>query len=130
MSQRSFIRVIVLVISRFGHPESVFSDVDPPLSARVQLSFGVTHGQTPNQLPPTELLGLWRCEGYFATAIGLLNTAPFGRLQHTAHGKFADVVRSPDFIESAIEMSAACCRVGVPRSSGLEVRDRFVDLLP
>jgi hypothetical protein len=69
-------------------------------------------GKSRINFPQPNFLGLGRCEEDFATAIGLLNTAPW------------------DFIESAIEMSAACCRVGVPRSSGLEVRDRFVDLLP
>jgi hypothetical protein len=33
-------------------------------------------------------------------------------------------------IETAIEMSATRCWVGMPGSAGLEVRDRFVDLLP
>jgi hypothetical protein len=47
---------------------------------RIRKRYAVTHGQFPNQLPPTELLGLWRCEGDFATAIGLLNTALFGTL--------------------------------------------------
>jgi hypothetical protein len=66
--------------SKFILTELCVGPTTRALSARIELSFAVTHGQIPNQLPPTELLGLWRCEGDFATAIGLLNTAPFGTL--------------------------------------------------
>jgi hypothetical protein len=56
--------------SKFILTELCVGPTTRALSARIELSFAVTHGQIPNQLPPTELLGLWRCEGDLSTRIG------------------------------------------------------------